>query len=193
MTLSRYDVQYRDSRFAIHASSRDRRVFPIHRRAPQAARCSARLTPASACAHHGRMHKLALSLLLVLSACAAQDGTTPATAPATAPAAGSADGVATLARIRSMVGSAACAGDGECRSLPLGAKACGGPDGYLAFSTKATSEPKLRALAQTYADERRKANSASGMVSNCLFMPDPGAVCRAGTCQLGTAVPASAQ
>ena len=135
------------------------------------------------------MHKLALSLLFVLSACSAQD------VPRTAPAAKPADdgGGATLAQIHTLVGSASCANDGECRSLPLGAKACGGPDGYLAFSTKTTAEPTLRALAQTYADQRRKANSASGMMSTCLFMADPGAVCRAGTCQLGTAAPAGAQ
>lgn len=139
------------------------------------------------------MHKIALSLMLVLSACSAQDIPKPDAASTSGAQAPSDGGAATLARIHSLVGNASCANDGECRSLPLGAKACGGPDGYLAFSTKATPEPTLRALAQTYAGERRKANSASGMMSTCMFMADPGAVCRAGTCRLGTAVPAGAQ
>lgn len=145
------------------------------------------------------MHKLALSLVLLLSACTARElaPSAPAPAPVATPAqaasAGASGQTGTLARIRALAADASCTGDAECRSLPLGARPCGGPDGYLAFSVIHASETELRALAQAYADERRKANSESGLVSTCLFQPDPGAVCKAGQCRLGTVQPASVQ
>lgn len=91
-----------------------------------------------------------------------------------------------------MIGSAACSGPSQCRTLAVGARACGGPEAYLPYSTANLSEPALKALAERYKGEREAQNQASGMMSNCLFIADPGAVCRAGTCQLGTGpVPAS--
>ena len=109
---------------------------------------------------------------------------TPPTATASGAAAGS-----TLEQIRAMIGNAACTDASQCRSLPVGARACGGPEAYLPYSTASLSEPALQALAARYKGEREAQNQASGMMSNCRFIPDPGAVCRAGTCQLGTGEP----
>jgi len=88
-----------------------------------------------------------------------------------------------------MIGDAACSDASQCRTLPVGARACGGPEAYLPYSTANLSEPALQALAARYKSEREAQNAASGMMSNCRFIPDPGAVCRAGTCQLGTGEP----
>lgn len=96
-----------------------------------------------------------------------------------------ADSSGTLARIRAMVGNAACTEDAQCHTLPLGAKACGGPESYLPWSSAQVKEAELRALGEAYKEERRAANTASGMMSTCQFMVDPGAMCKAGTCQLG--------
>jgi hypothetical protein len=103
------------------------------------------------------------------------------TKPTPAAAAGS-----TLDQIRAMIGAAACTDASQCRTLAVGARACGGPEAYLPYSTANLSEPALQALAERYKGERQAQNQASGMASNCRFIPDPGAVCRAGTCQLGT-------
>lgn len=48
----------------------------------------------------------------------------------------------------------------------------------------------MRALGERYQAERKASNAASGMMSDCRFIPDPGAVCRAGTCQLGAGLSA---
>lgn len=96
-----------------------------------------------------------------------------------------ADPGATLARIKGLVGNASCTEDAQCRTLALGAKACGGPESYLAWSSAQVKETELRALGEAYKEERRAANSASGMMSDCRFLVDPGAMCKAGTCQLG--------
>lgn len=91
----------------------------------------------------------------------------------------------TLAGIRALVGTPHCSSDDQCHSLPIGSRACGGPESYLAWSSAKTSKAEIEALAQRYKDERRAADKASGAMSTCQFLMDPGAVCRAGTCQAG--------
>ena len=108
----------------------------------------------------------------------------PATAANTpAPAAAPAD---TLGQIKAMVGAARCTESSQCRSLALGARACGGPQSYIAWSTATTAEQPLRALADRYQREQQAANQASGAMSTCQFMVDPGAVCQANVCRPGT-------
>jgi hypothetical protein len=151
------------------------------------------LDAARSAADHGRMKKLARllsGLPAFVLACAACSGVAQTTAPAPEAKNGTpAPQTDTLARIHTLVGTPACSSDAQCRSLALGAKACGGPEGYLAWSTASTPEAELRALGDIHHAERRAAHAAAGRVSNCRFQPDPGAVCRAGTCQLGEAGP----
>lgn len=144
------------------------------------------------------MHKIAFLLLApllcgALSACAAADGgagTRPAAMPvpiaAPQPAAAAQDGD-TLSRIRALVGVPSCSVDAQCKTLALGARPCGGPEDYLAYSSTRTPEAELRALADVYRAERHAANSRSGMMSNCRVRLEPGAVCRAGACTLDAA------
>jgi hypothetical protein len=131
------------------------------------------------------MRTLILLLLAGCSACttvaAPQAQQTP---PArTTPADGAGD---TLARIRALAATPACTRDDQCHTLALGNRPCGGPDSYLPWSSEKTSQAEIEALGERYKEERRAANAASGARSTCQFMMDPGAVCRAGTCQLGT-------
>jgi hypothetical protein len=125
------------------------------------------------------MRKLILLLFAGCTACST--GAAPEAAGPATPQGGQGD---TLARIRSLAAKAACSDDSQCHSLPLGTRACGGPEGYLAWSSAHTPQAEIEALGERYKEERRAANAASGMLSTCQFMPDPGAACRAGTCQL---------
>lgn len=93
----------------------------------------------------------------------------------------------TLARIHGLVGTPSCTSDAQCHTLALGAKPCGGTESYLAWSSASTSETELRTLADAYKAERQAANK--GRISDCRALVDPGAVCRAGTCQLGEGAP----
>ena len=113
-------------------------------------------------------------LLLVTSAC----GSAPAQdAP---PAPGNAG---LLAQIQAEVG-AACDSTQQCHTLAIGAKACGGPERYLAWSSKGYDGKKLKALAQAQAEASRKQQQADGMMSTCSIVTDPGATCEAGRCVL---------
>lgn len=140
-----------------------------------------------------RMQKLAILLLLACAACTTRaDG--PASQQAATPVADGAPVAgakptpsATLARIHALVGKAECTGDSQCQVLPIGAKACGGPAGFLAWSNAKTDAGELQALADAYRTEQQAGNEASGRVSNCRVMTPPAAACRANTCQLGDA------
>jgi hypothetical protein len=136
------------------------------------------------------MRQLAILLLLACTACATRaDGPPPMqVAPSTAvqaPASGAGPAATdTLARIHALVGKAECSSDSQCQVLPIGAKACGGPAGYLAFSNAKTDAAEVQALAERYHAEQQASNQRSGMISNCRVMPVPAAACRANTCQL---------
>jgi hypothetical protein len=133
------------------------------------------------------MRQLSLILLLACTACSAAGPTgTPAPA-AKAPVAAAAPPASSdlPGQMRALVGTAACTESAQCKTVPLGARACGGPESYLAYSTATTPAAPLQALAERYAQQRRAEQAASGMMSTCQFMPDPGAQCRAGSCQLG--------
>lgn len=138
------------------------------------------------------MRKLILILLLGCAACStqAQDPGRKEAPRAGVPTTGSASGD-TLARIRALAGEAPCIESGQCRTLPVGALACGGPESYLPYSISRTDEKALRALGEQYKTERQAATKADGMMSICRHMPDPGAVCVSGSCQLGGSSPSA--
>jgi hypothetical protein len=95
---------------------------------------------------------------------------------------------ARLAReLRELIGPAACTADAQCRTVPVGAKACGGPAGYLAWSVEGTEAARLTALAARQAEAQRRELQAEGRRSNCALVTDPGARCVAGQCQISPA------
>lgn len=96
-----------------------------------------------------------------------------------------------LPPIKALIGDASCDNDAQCHSIGIGAKACGGPSGYLAWSSRQTDGAALQALAERHAKAARDEQERSGMLSNCQFLPDPGARCVAAgsqrQCKLNTA------
>ena len=53
--------------------------------------------------------------------------------------------------VLSLIGDAACASDAECRTIGVGARACGGPQSYRAWSTRRTDAAALAAASWTRA------------------------------------------
>lgn len=94
-------------------------------------------------------------------------------------------GSKTLSELRALGRVAECTSDQQCRTVAMGAKSCGGPEGFMVYSTVNASPEKVNALAERYRKERVAENKASGMVSDCRMLMDPGAQCKAGSCQLG--------
>jgi len=88
------------------------------------------------------------------------------------------------AQLAALIGDAACTSDQQCRTLGWGAKACGGPERWVAWSTARTDGAALERLAKRHADAQRVAQERSGMMSNCMYVADPGARCVAQRCTL---------
>ncbi|MFZ4875942.1 hypothetical protein ACL9RI_12720 [Janthinobacterium sp. Mn2066] len=118
------------------------------------------------------------ALLLATSACNAltQDAPDPAT-PAPPPA-------ALQQQIQAEIGNAACDSTEQCQTIAIGAKACGGPESYLAWSSKNNDGKKLKALAYAQAEAQRRQQQNDGMLSTCSIITDPGASCVAGRCEV---------
>ena len=158
---------------------------------------------------------LAVALLVSLAACKGDDTPlTPAgaalvaSAPAVAathvppppvvqvaaatPVAGaaSAEHTSVQARLDSTLdGASACTVDTECHSVAVGAKACGGPTGYRAYSSKTVSTANVEALAQQERDLAAQAARDSHQVSPCFMLADPGARCQQNKCVTGRSAP----
>jgi hypothetical protein len=89
-----------------------------------------------------------------------------------------ADATALLREIEQQIGDAACDADAQCHTLAIGAKACGGPEAYLAWSDKVSRAAPLTELAARHRTARERENLRDRLLSNCALVPDPGAVCR---------------
>jgi hypothetical protein len=131
--------------------------------------------------HKTRAAWISAALLSLAGAAAAVDS-------AAAAASAAAD---TQSRVNSLIGEAACDSQSQCRTVGIGARPCGGPESWLAWSTKGTDARALQDAVQAQAQAAREANQRSGLASDCRVRPEPTAVCRprAGdgkkTCQLG--------
>lgn len=100
-----------------------------------------------------------------------------------APSAANSSTTSLMRDIALEIGDAVCDTDAQCRTIGVGAKACGGPEGYLAWSGKGDNTgsgkgTRLSELAAAHSAARQAENERSGMRSNCSVTPDPGAVCR---------------
>lgn len=109
----------------------------------------------------------------------------PATAASAPPSAG------LLAPVTTLIGDAACDNQSQCHVVGIGAKACGGPNGYLAWSDRKTDPNALRTAVEAQAQAQRDENKTNGLISDCRVVPMPPAVCRPRAsdgkkiCQLG--------
>ncbi len=81
------------------------------------------------------------------------------------------------AQLRVQIGPAACTSDSDCRALPIGARACGGPDRFLPYSVRATDEAALARLAADHARLSAELLREQGAVGACVVAETPTAYC----------------
>lgn len=136
----------------------------------------------------GAMNRLLIVLLAACAACTTQAHDPSNAAVQPAPSAPSSPSTVSagdlLAQIRQAIGTPTCSNSAECRTLAVGARACGGPEAYLAWSTLHGDAGRLQALGERSKTVRQQELKRSGEMSTCIHNPDPGASCVAGTCQL---------
>ena len=79
--------------------------------------------------------------------------------------------------IKSRIGGALCSVDTDCRALPMGALACGGPSRHVPYSIRGTDEGALSRLSADH--QRLSAEQLAGQqaVGPCVALAEPVAVC----------------
>ena len=91
--------------------------------------------------------------------------------------AGGVEAPTALEPIQRLIAGAACRESSQCRVIGIGAAACGGPEGYLAWSALATDERPLQDAVAAQAAARRSENERLGRMSTCMVLPVPGVRC----------------
>ncbi|HEV2609454.1 MAG TPA: hypothetical protein VGU61_04240 [Noviherbaspirillum sp.] len=71
----------------------------------------------------------------------------------------------------------------QCRAIPAGAKACGGPSRYVVYSTQVSNEERVRNLAESYTALENERNVMSHAISTCSLVMPPVIELAAGRCQ----------
>jgi hypothetical protein len=81
------------------------------------------------------------------------------------------------AQIAQLIGTAPCDDEAQCRVIGIGARACGGPQRYLAWSIAHTDEVALHRMVELDARASAKELEAAGINSTCVVLPVPGVRC----------------
>jgi hypothetical protein len=132
---------------------------------------------------HGRSHStpvmgMAVSVfIMALAACAP---------PAPADSAGVHSDTASLetlrAEVQSQLGDRTCSESVQCRTIPFGAKPCGGPWSYLVYSLATTDSTELARAVDRYTAREHEINQLEGRVSDCSLVTEPRVACADGVC-----------
>jgi hypothetical protein len=77
------------------------------------------------------------------------------------------------AEAKTRIGPAACLVDSDCRALPMGALACGGPSKFLPYSIRGTDEGALTRLSADHQRLSAEQVAASGTVGPCIALAAP--------------------
>lgn len=89
---------------------------------------------------------------------------------------------ALLGEIRRLARADGCAKVGDCATLPVGRKACGGPRSYVVYCATTTDVAALRRTIGEL-DALDRAATAKGAVSDCLLVAEPRPVLSGGACR----------
>ena len=76
-------------------------------------------------------------------------------------------------QINDLVGDATADQLNQCEMLPIGAKPCGGPWGYLIFSSADLDVNTLETLVETYTELDHERNRILGLASDCAYVGPP--------------------
>ncbi len=82
------------------------------------------------------------------------------------------------AEVKTRIGPAVCAIDGDCRALPMGARACGGPAEYLPYSIRGTDEGALARLSDDHQRLSAELNAQRQAVGTCEALAAPAPYCQ---------------
>lgn len=101
----------------------------------------------------------------------------PNAAPRSEASVGGAPPAELAQRIDALIGAARCRDDGDCRSIAIGARACGGPEAFRAWSVLDTDAAALERAVEAHREQRQRQIDKGGVMSTCAMLLDPGSRC----------------
>jgi hypothetical protein len=84
---------------------------------------------------------------------------------------------------RALVKTDGCSSSDECRTAPVGSRACGGPRYYLVYCSRTTDSAALFRKLDAVAAAERAFNTRYQIVSTCEFRMPPRVAVSGGSCQ----------
>jgi hypothetical protein len=84
---------------------------------------------------------------------------------------------------KALVKADGCTSAGECRTAPVGSRACGGPRYYLVYCSRTTDSAALFRKLDAVAQAERDFNVRYNIVSTCEFRMPPTVALSGGSCQ----------
>ncbi|MEY4617696.1 MAG: hypothetical protein RJB66_2656 [Pseudomonadota bacterium] len=85
-------------------------------------------------------------------------------------------------QIGRLIADKSCKVNDDCEAFGYGAKACGGPEKYLVYSTYTTDPQELGPLVQQFNQLSNEKNLSSGAVSTCEYREMPPVACISNQC-----------
>jgi len=84
---------------------------------------------------------------------------------------------------KALVKTDGCSSAAQCRTAPVGSKACGGPRYYLVYCSRTTDSVALFRKLDAVAAAEREYNTRYKIVSTCEFRSPPQLALSGGSCQ----------
>ncbi|MDP2636683.1 MAG: hypothetical protein ACPG5Z_11360 [Pseudoalteromonas sp.] len=85
-------------------------------------------------------------------------------------------------QLKTLTEDLSCDTSTQCKVLPVGSRACGGPSSYLVFSTKNNDSQKVEQAAKQITTLESQFNAQTGMVSICQHLTAPATQCTSNKC-----------
>jgi hypothetical protein len=84
---------------------------------------------------------------------------------------------------KALVKADGCSSAAQCRTAPVGSKACGGPRYYLVYCSRTTDSAALFQKLDAVASAEREYNQRYQIASTCEFRMPPTVALSGGSCQ----------
>lgn len=86
-------------------------------------------------------------------------------------------------QVKAVVKIDGCSSAGDCRTAPVGSRACGGPRYYLVYCSRTTDSAALFQKLNAVAAAEREYNAKYQLVSTCEFRMPPKVALNGSSCQ----------
>lgn len=92
-------------------------------------------------------------------------------------------------RLEKLTENKACDTTAQCKVIAIGSRPCGGPEGFMVYSSAHTDEKLLQFTADRFASLKREQNDKLGLVSTCQMLYEPAVSCQQSLCDVESTPP----